>query len=149
MHPLHLLAFFLMSAQCTEGDAHRTPEIAPPATRQLSGLDPSEADALLAKVKDTQSRLIAGEVLTFELLAGSVVSSEAAKVSPREAFLAVPFDKVWEIQRVRTDNGLWQPFKLAYAPAGLGQLYWDVEVVLGFSGDIERVSMTYKAPAPF
>jgi hypothetical protein len=32
---------------------------------------------------------------------------------------------------------------------GLGQLYWDIEVVLGFDGNIERVLMIYKPPAPF
>ncbi|GAA4021082.1 hypothetical protein GCM10022280_22040 [Sphingomonas swuensis] len=149
MRPLQLLAFVLMSAHCAVGNAQRTPVIAPPATRQLSGLGSPEADSLLAKVKDAQRRLSAGEVQTFELLAGSVASSEAARISPREAFLGVPFDKVWKIERVRTDNRLWQPFKLAYAPKGLGQLYWDIEVVLGFNGDIEQVSMTYKVPAPF
>ena len=120
-----------------------------PAKRQLVGLSASEASALLAKVKDAQRRLKTGQFLPFELLAGSLASSEAAKISPRDAFLAVAFDKVWEIQRVRTDNRLWQPFKLAYAPKGLGQLYWDIEVVLGINGNIERVLMVYKPPAPF
>lgn len=71
------------------------------------------------------------------------------EVSPREAFLQVPFKKVWNIERGRTDNSLWQPYRLSYAPNGLGQLYWDIEVVLGFYGDIERVLMIYKPPAPF
>ncbi len=40
-------------------------------------------------------------------------------------------------------------YSLAYSPNGLGQLYWEIEVALGFNGDIERVLMTYKPPAPF
>lgn len=100
-------------------------------------------------MKEAQIRLKRGELLTFELLAGSAASNEAAKISPREAFLAVPFDQVWEIKRIRTDNRSWQPYELAYAPKGLGQLYWDIEVVLGVNGNIERLMMVYKPPAPF
>lgn len=59
------------------------------------------------------------------------------------------FQKVWNIEPVRTDNPLWQPYRLAYAPNGLGQLYWDIEVVLGINGNIERLLMIYKPPAPF
>lgn len=71
------------------------------------------------------------------------------KVSPEGAFLKVSFQQVWEIARVPTDNRLWRPFKLAYAPDGLAQHYWDIEVVLGTSGQLERVTMIYKPPAPF
>jgi hypothetical protein len=71
------------------------------------------------------------------------------RVSARDAFLQVRFDDVWNFERVRTDNRGWQPYKLAYAPKGLGQLYWDIEVVLGSDGNIERVLMIYKQPAPF
>ena len=34
-------------------------------------------------------------------------------------------------------------------PYGPGQLYWDIEVMSGLEGRLERVVMTYKAPAPF
>ena len=82
-------------------------------------------------------------------MAGSIASYEMTKSSPRDVFPQVPFKEVWDIERVRTDNRLWQPYRLAYSPEGLGQTYWDIEVVLGFSGDIQRVLMTYKPPAPF
>ena len=91
----------------------------------------------------------AGKFESFELLAGSIASYEKSKVPPREAFLQVSFTSVWNVERVRSDNKLWQPYRLAYAPEGLGKRYWDIEVVLGISGNIERVSMTYKPPAPF
>ncbi|HEX8444130.1 MAG TPA: hypothetical protein VF631_10845 [Allosphingosinicella sp.] len=78
-----------------------------------------------------------------------MASSETTKVSPRDAFLQVPFKRVWNIERVQTDNRLWQPHRLAYAPNGPGQLYWDIEVVLGSEGEIERVLMIYKPRAPF
>ncbi|MEO5773032.1 MAG: hypothetical protein ABIQ32_02800 [Sphingomicrobium sp.] len=149
MHRCRFLLFVGLSIQCAAGSAQTTIIHPVPAKRQLGGLSATEASALLAKVKEAQNRLRGGEFLPFELLAGSLASYEATKVSPRDAFLAVPFDEVLAIQRVRTDNLLWQPYKLAYAPKGLGQLYWDIEVVLGINGNIERVLMIYKPPAPF
>ena len=120
-----------------------------PAEPRLRGLNAEEASTLVAKLKDAQRRLRAGEFLPFELLAGSIASYDMTKSAPREVFLRVPFDDVWVIERVRTDNRLWQPYRLAYAPNGLGELYWDIEVVLGFYDNIERVLMVYKPPAPF
>lgn len=120
-----------------------------PTKRQLRGLNAEEASALVAKLGDAQKKLRAGEFQSFELMSGSVAGYEMTKVSPRDAFLQVPFQQVWEIERVPTDNRLWQPFKLAYAPDGLGKLYWDIEVVLGANGQLERVTMNYKPPAPF
>lgn len=150
MNLLRILLLIALSIPCSKAVANAATTTVPaPAKRQLDGLTPTEASILLAKIKEAQRRLKAGEFLPFELLAGSVASYEASKMPPSDAFLAVPFDKVWEIVRVHTDNRLWQPFKLAYAPNGLGRLYWDIEVVLGINGDIERVLMIYKSPAPF
>jgi hypothetical protein len=143
-----LLLFVGLSMQCETARAQDAITHHVPAERQLNGLSATEASTLLAKLKEAQSSLKKGKFQYFELLTGSVVSYEATKISPRDAFLAVPFDEVWAITRGRTDNRLWQPFKLAYAPKGLGQLYWDIEVVLGSNGNIERVLMVYKFPAP-
>ena len=120
-----------------------------PTTRQLSGLNAEEASALIARLEYAQRQLRAGEFQGFELLAGSIASYDATEIPPRDAFLQVPFNEVWSITRVRTDNRLWQPYRLSYSPNGPGQLYWDIEVVLGFNGDLERVLMIYKPPAPF
>ena len=120
-----------------------------PAARQLSGLGAEEAAALLAKLEEAQRRLKAGEFQSFQLLAGSLASYDMTKTSPRDAFLGVPFEKVWNIERVRTSNRLWQPYRLSYAPDGLGEPYWEIEAVLGSAGNIERVLMVYKPPAPF
>ena len=149
MKRLHFLFIISLSAPCSSVVAQSAIAHTVPAKRQLIDLNATEASALLTKIKDAQRRLKAGEFLPFELLAGSIASYETTKVSPRHAFLTVPFDDVWEIKRVRSDNPLWQPYRLAYAPKGLGKLYWDIEVVLAINGDIERVLMIYKPPAPF
>ena len=61
----------------------------------------------------------------------------------------MPFEKARSIERVRTDNPLWQPYKLVVAPNGPGELIWEVEVVLDYYGEVQRVKMVYKPPAPF
>lgn len=143
------LLVVVLSVQGAIGRAETRTALPVPATRQLSGLNADEANVLIAKLEDAQRRLRAEEFQPFELLAGSIASYEMVKVSPRDAFLQVPFEEVWDIKRGSTENRLWQPYRLAYAPNGLGQLYWDIEVVLGSDGNIERVLMIYKPPAPF
>ena len=118
-----------------------------PTTRQLQGLTDEEATELLAKLEDAQRRLKAGEFQSFKLLAGSIASYDMTKSSPRHVFLRVPFREVWNIKRVPSEYML--TYSLGYAPNGLGQLYWEIEVALGFNGNIEQVLMTYKPPAPF
>ena len=145
----HLILVVVLSVQSANGWAETVSIVPVPTTRQLRGLSDEEATALIAKIEDAQLRLRAGESQSFELLAGSIASYEMTKSPPRDVFLQVPFGKVWNIERVRTDNRLWQPYRLSYSPNGLGQLYWDIEVVLGFNGDIQRVLMIYKPPAPF
>ena len=149
MKRLHFLFIISLSAPCSSVVAQSAIAHTVLAKRQLIDLNATEASALLTKIKDAQRRLKAGEFLPFELLAGSIASYETTKASPRHAFLTVPFDDVWEIKRIRSDNPLWQPYRLAYAPKGLRKLYWDIEVVLAINGDIERVLMIYKPPAPF
>lgn len=116
--------------------------------RQLRGLSAEEADNLISKLKAAQGKLSEGEFQSFALLSGSIASSEAALIPPREAFLNVRFSDVWRIERLDSDTRLWNPYRLSYAPNGLGQFYWDVEVILGINGNIEKVAMLYRSPAP-
>ena len=105
---------------------------------------------MIERLKEAQAKLKNGEQLYFELLSGAPASDPITKVSPRDAFLQMPFDKAFIIERVNTDNLLWQPHKLAYKPAGAGQMIWDVEVVFGFSDKrFLRVQMLYGPPPPF
>lgn len=62
--------------------------------------------------------------------------------------MQVPFDEVWKMDHV-TSTGVGSTYHLAYAPEGLGQRYWNIEVRLGGSGTLEEVTMTYIPPAPF
>ncbi len=120
-----------------------------PAKVQLLGLNADEAMSLVAILQDAQRQPRAEKFQYFALFSGATASYGATRMSPRDAFLRLPFDRVWRIERIRHDNRALQTHRLAYAPNGLGQLYWDIEVMSGLEGRIERVVMTYKAPPPF
>lgn len=120
-----------------------------PDVRSLQNLDCTEATALIEQLRGVQRRLRAGERLTFRLLSGAPASNPMSTVSPREAFLKMPFEGAFIVERVKTDNRLWRPYKLAIQPPNAGRFIWDVEVVRGFYGEFERVEMLYEPPPPF
>lgn len=62
----------------------------------------AEATALIEQLKDAQSKLRAGEKLTFELFSGAPALDPMTKVSPRDAFLKMPFETAFIIKRVQT-----------------------------------------------
>lgn len=119
-----------------------------PVHARLRGLGSVEAEALIAKLDQLQRRLRGGEAVFFQLLSGAPASYPMTTVSPREAFLQLSFEGTASIERVPASNPLWQPFKLVITPNGPGQLMWDVEVVLGINGQVERVEMFYRPPPP-
>ena len=102
-----------------------------------------------AKVADAQARLKNGEKAYFELLSGAPASYPMTRTAPRDAFLNLPLANTFSVERKATDNKLWQPYRIIVLPDGPGKLLWDVEVVLGINGQIERIAMLYRPPAPF
>ncbi|WP_137869315.1 hypothetical protein [Sphingopyxis sp. 2PD] len=119
-----------------------------PAQPQTRGLTAEEAAALIAKIADAQARLKNGEKAYFELLSGAPASYPMTRTAPRDAFLRLPLAKTFSVERKTTDNKLWQPYRIIVLPDGPGKLLWDVEVVLGIDGQIERIAMLYRSPAP-
>ena len=118
------------------------------AQPQLRGLTAEEAAALIAKVADAQSRLRKKEQVVFELLSGAPTFYPMTRTTPRDAFIRLPLAKTFSVERKATDIKR-QPYRLIVLPDGPGKLLWDVEVVLGINGQIERIEMLYRPPAPF
>jgi hypothetical protein len=116
---------------------------------QLRGLTALESVELVSKLSDAQDALRRGEPLYFELLSGAPASYPMTATSPRDAFLSADFNQPFEVERLPPANPSWKPYRLTLLPNGLGNLLWDVEVVLGFYGDIARVEMVYRPPHPF
>lgn len=142
--------FLLCTPALAEGQSpDPKPASTAPTKRYLQGLTEREADALIAKLKDSQHRMKDGEDLFFELLSGAPASYDMTAVAPRTAFLTIDFDQTLNIELKDSGNPLWQPYRLSVVHTQLGQLYWDIEVVLASNGNIERVEMFYRPPAPF
>jgi len=144
-----ILALALCVSVAQAAAAQQAPSAPPPRALQLRGIGAAEADALIRTLRELQSRLRRGDQLTFELLSGALASYPMTRVPPREAFLALSFDDLLSIERVATSNRLWQPHRFVFTPNPPGQLVWDVEVVIGINGNVERVEMTYRPPPPF
>ena len=123
-----------------------SPVAAAPMAPQLEGLSTSEATEVIGALKAAQAKLRAGEKPYFILLSGAAATNPMADVSPRDAFLGLPFDQVFRIKRLRAGARLWE---VTVTPNGLGQQMWDIEVTTGWDGKIERVEMEYGPPPPF
>ena len=119
-----------------------------PTGLHLAGLAREDALSLISKLRDAQCKLKGDEFQAFVLTSGSIASYEMTRVSPRDAFLRLPIEKAWKIERVSTEKRSQPIYRLFISPNGLGQLYWRVDVSLGFSGSIERIAMSYRPPAP-
>ncbi len=144
--PIMIAATALLLAPATLAQPAPTKIAAQP---QLRGLTAEEAAALIAKVADAQTKVKNKEQVVFELLSGAPALYPMTRTAPRDAFLRLPLAKTFSVERKATDNKLWQPYRIIVLPDGPGKLLWDVEVVLGINGQIERIEMLYRPPAPF
>lgn len=141
------VSMFLVAVPAQACHAQAEPK---PAT-QFLGLSEEEGSVLLQKVGEAQHRLRTGREALFELLSGSIASYPMASKSPRDAFLEADFDQPWSVERLPSPNPSWHPHRITILPDGPGAdaLSWEVEVVLGFYGDVQRIEMLYKPVPPF
>lgn len=138
-----LLVLFSGSAVAqSAGDAPADTEL------QLRGIADDEADAIVKELQKMQDQLRKGEKVYFQLISGSIASYPETAISPRQVFLDMPFETTAWFRRTSTSNPLWKPYKLDI-PTAPGSLVWDIEVVIGFYGNIERVEMFFRPPHPF
>ena len=142
-----VLACFAVSSLPAAGQGVGSPSAS--KTPFLRGLTQDEANSIVAKLQELQKQLRSGEKVYFQLLSGAPASYPETTLSPRELFLEMPFEKTRWFERIPNGNPLWKPHKLTIQLNGPGSLVWEVEVVVGFNGNIERVEMFYQPPAPF
>ena len=126
-----------------------SPTVAEPAPQLSGGVTPNQVSEVIRRLQDLQQKLRRGEATYFDLLSGANASSEEATQSPRQAFLGMAFEKPFSVERAPTDNKLWQPIRLTYPIEAERRWIWEVEVVLGINGQVERVQMLKRPPAPF
>lgn len=110
----------------------------------------SDAAVLVSRLKEVQTRLKNGENSYFDLLSGAPASDPMTRVSPREAFLNVSFDKAFIVERVGPPDNLSQRYRFAYRPDKAKPMIWDIEVLFLFKNErLGRVQMRYGSPPPF
>ncbi len=112
------------------------------------GVERIEAQSLVERLAAAQRSLSNGTAY-FALLSGAPASYSKNEISPRDAFLALDWSDVRFVQRFETGNRFQKGYRLSVMPEGLGQLFWEVTVTLGAEGELERVEMYYRPPAPF
>lgn len=144
---LGLLASMTLSTPGRADVAPGTPADAV-ATR-LEGLSQAEAQGLIDKLQGAQSDLRQRDGLTFDLLSGAPASYRQARLSPRDAFLGVSFAHPYLVRKLSPDKTGRQAYLVELLPNGFGRIVCDVEVVLGFDAQIQRVQLYYGPPAPF
>jgi hypothetical protein len=118
-----------------------------PAIQLRGNLTQADAAMVIATVKDAQERLRRDEKLYFQLLSGAPASYAQTLITPRDAFLALSFDAPFSMENKSTGNRLWQPYR--FEIVGEQSLVWQVDVVLGFNNQLERVEILARPPHPF
>ncbi|MGR4864060.1 hypothetical protein [Caulobacter sp. LARHSG274] len=119
------------------------------AATQLEGVTRQAAEDLIGKLETAQKDLRQRNDLTFALLSGAPAFYKQARLSPRDAFLDISFARPFSLKKLPADNANWMPYRIEILPDGPGRIVCDVDVILGFNGQIERVQLYYRQPDPF
>ena len=120
-----------------------------PDRPQLVGIGEDDAAHLVAELKEAQAALASGGTPSFALLSGAPSYYDAARISPRDAFLALDWGKTLTIAAMKPERPSWAGYRLSVMPDGLGRLFWDVRVWRNGSGNLERIELFYGPPPPF
>lgn len=143
---LSALALALWSIPVAASADHSTTAL--PAKPQLTGVTEGEAAALVAQLERAQAALRVGEKPSFYLYAGAPSYYDAAKTSPRDAFLALDWKKALWIRTADKGNYT-RAYRLDLVPDGYGHLVNEVRVWINTSGAFERIDITTRPPDPF
>ena len=139
-------AVLAMSASPVVAQADPYPPF--PEEPQLAGVNRAEAEAIVAQLERAQASLRAGGKPPFDLLSGAPSYYASANIGPRDAFLALDFDKTLWVYEADKGN-FTRAYRLEVLPDGFGGLVWDVRVWLRTSGDFERIELLNRPPNPF
>jgi hypothetical protein len=82
-------------------------------------------------------------------LSGAPASFSATNIAPREAFLALEFDKAFIIERLHARSPMWRPFRFSFRSQTRERTVWQVDAVLNLYDNVEQVQVMNKVPDPF
>lgn len=143
----------LAGALCAPGMlcAQAQPQAEPPA-QHLRSLDAAEASRMLDALRAEQAKLRDGGTAFFHLSSGAPASYDQNRIGPRDAFVALDLDHVWQIERTSREGAVFPTYQLTLIPDGHNAPIWTLDVTMTWPRDVVRiieVDMFYGPPAPF
>ena len=120
--------------------------------QHLRALDAAEASRVLDTLRQEQAKLRNGQKTFFHLSSGAPASYDQNRIAPRDAFLALDLDHVWQIERKSPDGEVFPLYEITVIPNGHNAPIWKVDVQMTWANDVARiieVRMFYGPPAPF
>ena len=141
----------LAGALAAPGMLHAQSQPERPA-EHLRSLDADEASRMLDALRSEQTRLRNGEKAFFDLSSGAPASYDQNRIGPRDAFVDLDLDHVWQIERKSPEGETFPLYELTIIPNGHNAPIWTVEVRMTWPKDVTRiiaVRMFYGPPPPF
>jgi|GEM_PF-1558366 len=142
----------LAGALCAPGMlcAQAQPQAEPPA-QHLRSLDAAEAIRMLDALRAEQAKLRDGGKAFFHLSSGAPASYDQNRIGPRDAFVALDLEHVWQIARTSREGAVFPTYQLTLIPDGHNAPIWTLDVTMTWPRDVVRiiaVDMFYGPPAP-
>ncbi len=107
---------------------------------------------MLDALRAEQAKLRDGEKAFFHLSSGAPASYDQNRIGPRDAFVALDLDDVWQIERTSRDGAVFPTYRLTLIPDGQNAPIWTLDVTMTWPRDVVRiieVTMFYGPPGPF
>ena len=133
------------------GALHAQSQPAAPA-QHLRSIPADETSWVLDALRQEQAKLRDGRNTYFDLSSGAPASYDQNRIGPRDAFVALDLDDVWQIERKSRDGEVFPRYQLTLMPDGHNAPIWTVDVTMTWPRDVMRiieVAMFYGPPAPF
>lgn len=119
------------------------------AFMQLTNVEEGEALEALSRLAQFQQSVREGRVSRVELLAGGAASSTATLQSARDLLDMLPLDKALFAEKLPQGEFGRERYRFSVFPDGLGQIFWQVDLVMASDTEIARVTVLRKIPAPY
>ena len=85
---------------------------------------------MLDALRREQARLRDGRKAYFDLSSGAPASYDQNRIGPRDAFVALDLDDVWQIERKSRDGEVFPRYQLTLMPDGHNAPIWTVDVTM-------------------
>ena len=106
----------------------------------------------MAGVYPDKTGFVYGQAAGFQKGQSPATGRYQNRIGPRDAFVALDLDHVWQIERTSRDGAVFPTYQLTLIPDGHNAPIWTLDVTMTWPRDVVRiieVDMFYGPPAPF